>query len=198
MSTTSRPEIEKRLVKKLVLRPAINKSVLCRKKKRLGDVPIECKQRCFNDTSAPFQTTDNAILTKTIITYPDGKNRWFQVAWYKQYSWVVLCEMKAKAFCFYCRFATSHAMMVFSSKAEDAFVTEGFCNWKHAKDKFNNHEKSQAHSEACLKFSTFTQPNIIERMNVQLLEDQEWHRKSFLILLTSLQYLLRHDIHFHF
>ena len=45
------------------------------KKKRLGDVPIECKQRCCNDTSAPFQTTDNAILTKTIITYPDGKNR---------------------------------------------------------------------------------------------------------------------------
>ncbi|WP_230683095.1 hypothetical protein, partial [Streptococcus pneumoniae] len=37
----------------------------------------------------------------------------------------------------------------------------------HAKDKFNNHEKSQAHSEACLKFSTFTQPNIIERMNVE-------------------------------
>ena len=33
-------------------------------------------------------------------------------------------------------------------------------------------------------------------MNVQLLEDQEWHRKSFLILLTSLRYLLRRDIHF--
>lgn len=136
MSTTSRPEIEKRLVKKLILRPAIDK---------------------------------NAILTKTIITYPDGKNRWFQVAWYKQYSWVELCEMKAKAFCFYCRFATSHAMMVFSSKAEDAFVTEGFCNWKHAKDKFNNHEKIQAHSEACLKFSTFIQLNIIAKFTAEYL-----------------------------
>ena len=112
------------------------------KKKRLVDVPIVCKQRCCNDTSATFQTTDNTILNKTMITYPDGKNRRFQVAWYKQYSWVVLCETKAKAFYFFCRFATSHAMMVFSSKAEDAFVTEGFCNWKHAKDKFNNHEES--------------------------------------------------------
>ena len=35
----------------------------------------------------------------------------FQVVWYKQYSWVVLCETKAKAFCFHCRFATSLAMM---------------------------------------------------------------------------------------
>ena len=34
------------------------------KKKRLGDVLMECKQRCCNDTSAPFQTTDNTILTK--------------------------------------------------------------------------------------------------------------------------------------
>ena len=58
----------------------------------------------------------------------------------------------------------------------------------------NNHEKSQVHSEACLKFSTFTQPNIIERMNVQLLEDQEWHRKSFMILWTSLRYLLRQGL----
>ena len=95
------------------------------KKKRLADDPIECKQRCCDDTSGPFQTTDDTIFAKTAITYPDGKNGRFQVAWYKQYSWVVLWETKAKAFCFYCTFATSHNLMAFSSKAEDRFVTEG-------------------------------------------------------------------------
>ncbi|KAL5479678.1 hypothetical protein EMCRGX_G023234 [Ephydatia muelleri] len=34
------------------------------KKKRLADDPIECKQRCCDDASGPFQTTDDTILPK--------------------------------------------------------------------------------------------------------------------------------------
>lgn len=142
------------------------------KKKRLADVLIECKQSCCIDASGPLQTTDNTNLAKTTITYPDGMNRHFPVVWYKQYNCVVLCDTKAKAFCFYCRFATYHALMVVSSKAEDAFV-------RRMLKKNLRITKSVMHiliESNSLKFNIFTKPNIIECMNVQLLEDQEFQR----------------------
>ena len=92
---------------------------------------------CCKKTNSPYQPTSDVVLAKTevIIT---SKRRRLIVDWYDRYPWLHLCTTNYKAYCFMCMHANHHP----GSKPNSAFVSTGFNNWKKAKDKFDEHEKS--------------------------------------------------------
>ena len=77
---------------------------------------------------------------------------------------------------------------------EATFVTEGFNNWKKATERFDHHEKSGLHREAMLKLEMLNQPGIDAHLNSQHKLELKTRRDSFLILMSSLQYLLRQGL----
>ena len=98
------------------------------------------------------------------------------------FKWAILCTTQLKAFCFYCRFAAKRNLIVFSTKADNVFTIEGFCNWKKATEKFNLHEQSHAHREAALKYSCIiNQLSIEKQLHLRVEHDQVERRKMFLI-----------------
>ena len=59
----------------------------------------------------------------------------FQKSWFKEYKWLTYCNTHNVTYCFYCRKAKLQGCLTFSKRAEDAFISKGFNNWKKAKEK---------------------------------------------------------------
>uniref|UniRef100_A0A1X7SN29 DUF4371 domain-containing protein n=1 Tax=Amphimedon queenslandica TaxID=400682 RepID=A0A1X7SN29_AMPQE len=73
------------------------------------------------------------------------------------HSWISYCITLHKAFCFSCRFAASKSLISDlnkSSNSYNAFVINGFDNWKKAKQRLREHKRSQLHLEATMKLQS--------------------------------------------
>ena len=110
--------------------------------------------------------------------------------WYTVFSWLTLCTVLKKAFCFYCRLAEHKGILSFSSKAEPTFTTKGFNNWRKAMAKFKNHTASSAHAEAVMKWQMLQVPPINAQLNTQLQKSQNSRRQALMKQLNCLRYLL--------
>lgn len=86
--------------------------------------------------------------------------------------------------------------MVGTVKAEPAFSTDGFRNWKHALEKFSCHEKSSAHKEAVLHCSLQKQPHISAQLSAQKLADQNTGRECLKTIFSTARFLLRQGLAF--
>ena len=84
--------------------------------------------------------------------------------------------------------------MSFSKNAKDAFVTVGFDNWKKAKERFKEHERCQAHLEACMKLKSLLHPSVSTRLSSQLQRDQIHHREMLMKEPSSVRYLARQGL----
>lgn len=67
------------------------------------------------------------------------------------------------------------------NKADDAFTTKGFCNWKKAVNSFDNHQKSQSHLNNSVKLSLLKETErsgtVAEKLSEQFSRDVEENRK---------------------
>ena len=75
--------------------------------------------------------------------------------------------------------------------ADTAFVSSGYSNWKKALQRFEQHAISKAHKEVVLKIVFLDQPSVTTMLHTQHERDQEIRRKMFMVVLSSLRYLLR-------
>ena len=80
-------------------------------------------------------------------------------------------------------------MVTFSTKADKAFISVGYDNWKKAKARFRSHQSSHVHCEAVLKLSCADRPSVITQLDSGRMKDQEMRRKMFLTELSTLKYL---------
>jgi len=119
----------------------------------------DCHGPCCNNMNSPFQPQAEKETLAQI-----GRN--FMCKWYKLHPWLTVCE--ERVFRFYCKYATSHGLLTFSKRADNKFSTEGFNNWRKALKKFANHEASDAHQEAVMKWKMIQQPSIDEQFNSQV------------------------------
>ena len=85
-------------------------------------------------------------------------------------------------------------LLTFSKCLENAFITTGFNNWKNAKEKFKDYEKSHCHQEATLKLKASRGPSVVAIANSGYAKTQEWRRAMFLKQLSSLQLILRQGL----
>ncbi|XP_046860232.1 zinc finger MYM-type protein 1-like [Xenia sp. Carnegie-2017] len=112
--------------------------------------------------------------------------RYFQGQWLRNYEWLVYNREKNKAFCEIC---STH------SKIKGAFGSYevGFDNWKKGCEKFNEHENSYTHKEACAT-SDKGQLFISIACSSLALETQQLRRKGLISHLQTLKTLLRQGI----
>ena len=66
----------------------------------------------------------------------------------------------------------------------------GFDNWKKGHERFKQHAKSVSHREAMMKISLMNSPTIDAQLSCQVKQTQDLHFKLFLIVLSSLKFLL--------
>ena len=153
-------------------------------------LPTPCNEMCCApELTEPYQPTINYLTATRKVQ--GAQNRSFRKEWFADHTWLTFCVSENKAFCFYCRFAASRDLLRFSSKSEDAFAARGFDNWKKAKEKFGNHERSQSHGEAVLKYRALQRPRVSAQINQQIAQEQLARRQAFLTQLSSLRYLMR-------
>lgn len=158
-------------------------------------IPCECL--CCVVGEAPHQPTSRLILDQTKVTtvgVTKSKTRTFQSHWYKNHSWLNLCVNRNKFFCHSCMYAKSKGQLIFSTKAERAFITDGFCNWKKATLRFKEHGLSQCHREAVNKIASMKKPGVHVQINAQQKLDQSVHRDLFMTELYSIQFLSRQGL----
>ena len=50
-------------------------------------------------------------------------------------------------FCHYCMFCYSKGLITMTNKVEDAFIVNGFNNWKKARERFGRHHLGEFHKD---------------------------------------------------
>ena len=112
-----------------------------------------CVDKCCNlDRNEPYQPKLDPKKTKR---QQGQQQRPFQNNWFTTYKWLTYCCTKNVAYCFVCRKAKHLGMFTFNKKADDAFLSSGFKNWKNATMRFKKHEKSDSHRVATMRYMAF-------------------------------------------
>ncbi|CAF1108096.1 unnamed protein product [Didymodactylos carnosus] len=75
--------------------------------------------------------------------YPTIERRHFRYDWFGIYKWLEYNEANGKAYCFICRFSYNPI------KSDKSFTVDGFGCWKNAISKFNKHQSTLSHKQAC-------------------------------------------------
>jgi hypothetical protein len=84
---------------------------------------------------------------------------------------------------------------VFSKRQLNCFVEDGFCNWKNALAKLDEHEKSEMHKEAVVKLAAkASSTHIGAQLSAQHLSDQQHHQCMLTKLLSSIRFLARQGL----
>ena len=139
--------------------------------------------------SAPNQPPSDFVFPKTNF---GNSARSFQSEWPKQFTWLHYCKFTDSAFCCHCMKASDQLK---SSKREEAFITRGYKNWKHATTAFRKHEESDCHKEALELYLLPQQcDDIAETMQQSLRKEKQLNRKMLIIIIRSIKYLARQGL----
>ena len=106
----------------------------------------QCKRECCQrlvEQSTPYQSCGKSILSATI---QDGSDRSLNPKWYKDFKWLHYCASQNKVFCHYCRQCYVKGQLTMTKKYEDAFVREGFNNWKKASNDIDSVSSIKRHN----------------------------------------------------
>ena len=143
----------------------------------LGDAPTQPS----SVESFPIQ-----ILAKRTLS--------FQPSWYDKFPWLHVPHDAKGVICFVCAKALQLNLLELSTKADDAFLSKGFCNWKKAIDRFKGHEKSAVHLHAASQLAQRRLAPIEAQLSQQKAAEQQKCRIALMKLLSSVRYLLRQGL----
>ena len=154
-----------------------------------------CTSECCQQLLTPHQPCDKSTVAAT-RQQVGNKNefRSLNTKWYKDYPWIHLCATEKKIFCFYCLQCYKKGLLTMTKKYENAFMVDGFNNWKKATERFERHQLSECHKEAQLKLTSLVGPSIIAQLNDQASKTQAENRTMLLKQLSSLSFLLRQGL----
>jgi hypothetical protein len=81
----------------------------------------------------------------------NASGRTFQTSWKSKYAWLYYHTSENKVFCHVCQKCDELNVFTFTHQRDDAITRIGYDNWKHALDKFSNHETSKLQSTIVCK-----------------------------------------------
>lgn len=99
-----------------------------------------CLSSDLSDCTKPYQPPSQCIETQTLA----NKTLAFQEKWFWDFPWLHYSPSVKGVLCFYCSKGFSRQSS-FGQRADTAFISAGFRNWKKAIEKFSVHQNSQAH-----------------------------------------------------
>ena len=85
-------------------------------------------------------------------------------------------------------------LLTFCKNYSPAFIEDGFNTWRKTTKKFRDHESSLSHRQAQMKMIAMKQPALPQLFSDGIRRQQESRRKSLLIQLSCLRYLLRQGL----
>ena len=65
-----------------------------------------------------------------------------------------------------------------TKKYDNAFIVDGFNNWKKATERFERHQISECHREAQLQLTSLAGPSVIAQLSAQTSKTQTENRKQ--------------------
>ena len=83
---------------------------------------------------------------------------------------------------------------VMSSKAEAAFISTGYSNWRKATVRFKEHELSLVHRDAINAHQASQSTSISSLLSSEVRRNQEKRRNSLIKQITALKFLLRQGL----
>ena len=99
-----------------------------------------------------------------------------------------------KVFCFQCVKAKRLGLLNLIKKADAAFLSIGFSDWKHATAAFHKHQSSEMHKHACSQLKLKTGLSIDAKISASRENEQKRARVALVALFSSLRYLARQGI----
>ena len=112
------------------------------------------------------------------------QQRAFCSAWYAKFPWLHYQEGEDKVYCFHCLVSNRRHYPVSLNK-DDAFIKNGFSDWKRALEKFQRHQLSHSHRQA-VDFVTSKTKDVGEMVQKGYTEQKAENRK---ILLTIFNFV---------
>ena len=134
-----------------------------------------------------------ALLKKSKRVYGSRTNtqaRYSLSKWYKSFPCLHFCSSTYKALCFYYMKAARLNVSVMSSKAEAAFNSTGYLNWRKATVRFKEHELSLAHCDAIDAHQSRQLASVSSLLSSEMRQDQEHRRNRLIKQITALKFLL--------
>ena len=123
---------------------------------------------CVTQHNEPYQPRRTFNESKK----KQGKqSRTFQKSWFDHHRWLTYCTTRNRVFCFYCR----------KVKLQGGLT-------------FREHEKSQCHREACMKYEASNKPSVVVLADRALKKEQDTRRTMLLKQLSSLRFLMRQGL----
>ena len=112
-----------------------------------------------------------------------------QSAWFSEWPWLHYREHDDSVFCHTCVLAFKDLKMPFRN-ADDAFVMQGFCNWKLATTSFRQHEASACHKEAVERVFTLpaTTKDIVETLSSAHAQEKLENCQCLLKIISNLRF----------
>ena len=119
-----------------------------------------------------------------------------QSIWFSEYPWLHYDEKKDSLFCYICSNQYLKGNLASAKNTEQAFISNGFSNWKKALLKFKDHQTSECHKLAvdCEIVLPKTNHNIIDASNSNAQDVRTQNRHCLAKVIESLQYLARQGI----
>ena len=105
-----------------------------------------------------------------------------------------ICVKLKKVFCHMCMNLYKSGSLTLTKKYETAFITDGFNNWKKARERFEQHQMSECHKKALLKLKSMQGPSVIQQLDTQAFCTQATNRSMLLKELSSLKLLLKQGL----
>ncbi|XDV25481.1 hypothetical protein PO909_029397 [Leuciscus waleckii] len=117
----------------------------------------------------------------------------FQENWYKQYPWLHYSPTVKGILCFYCVKTYTRKKNTLSKKADPAFSSKGFSNWKNALVSFERHQNSKSHHHAVTVSAQEANP-VDSQLSSAWAKQQDNARHCLKNIVSSVQYLARQGL----
>lgn len=126
--------------------------------------------------------------------------RWlsFQPHWSDTFKWIAVKQDVPGVLCSSCSRAHDLQLLtetVADRRLEEAFISTGMNNWKHALRKFQAHEKTHCHRFASQQLEQYTKSVAIDaQLSQQISTDQIIAQKALQSIITSVLFLARQGL----
>lgn len=140
-----------------------------------------------------FWTISQTSLTLNASQFKHCLVLHFQERWYKEYPWLHYSHAVKGILCFYCVKTYTVQKSIVSKKADPAFSSKGFTNWKNALERFERHQHSQSHHHAVTASAQKAAP-INSQLSTAWSKQQQNARHCLQSIVGSMQFLIRQGL----
>ena len=122
-----------------------------------------------------------------------NRERHCQYQWFNNFNWLHYDAKKDSVFCYYCMIHKEK--LTAEHNKEQAYISEGFRNWKKAPACFKDHEQTKCHKAALTYQVIVPRCGDAAELNNNELTKQRYNERQYLkIVMECLQYLARQGI----